>query len=361
MKNILVTGGAGFIGSNFIRYVLGKSGFDGRVINLDKLTYAGNLMSLRDVAERYGEGRYEFVCGDINDYGLLENLFRKCGIDAVVHFAAESHVDRSIYGPSEFITTNIVGTFNLLEAARKSWEGGEGRRFHHISTDEVYGSADDGTLFTENTPYDPSSPYSASKASSDHLVRAYARTYDMPVTITNCSNNYGPYQFPEKMIPLMVLNAIEGKAMPVYGDGKNVRDWLHVVDHCEGVWRVLNDGKKGETYNIGGRCERENIDVVGRICDILEGMCAEGRIAAEKRPKDGFRSLISFVTDRRGHDRRYAIDSTKVEQELDWKPRRAFENGLVETVDWYIANEEWVDAVRTGEYRKWIDVNYGKR
>jgi len=361
MKNILVTGGAGFIGSNFIRYVLNDSGFDGRVINLDKLTYAGNLLSLKDVAKRFEGRRYEFVRGDVNDYALLETLFEKYGIDSVVHFAAESHVDRSIFGPSEFIMTNIVGTFKLLEAARKSWVYGEGKRFHHISTDEVYGYAEDGTLFTESTPYDPSSPYSASKASSDHLVRAYARTYGVPVTITNCSNNYGPYQFPEKMIPLMILNAIDGKELPVYGDGRNVRDWLHVVDHCEGIWRVLKEGREGETYNIGGRCEKENLEVVGRICNILESRYSEGRIPAARRPKDGFRSLIRFVTDRRGHDRRYAVDSSKIERELDWSPRRNFEQGLAETVDWYIANSEWVNAVRTGEYRKWMDINYGNR
>ena len=361
MKNILVTGGAGFIGSNFIRYVLDDAGFDGRIINLDKLTYAGNLMSLRDVAERFDESRYEFVRGDINDYDLLADILKKYEIDTVVHFAAESHVDRSIYGPTEFITTNIVGTFNLLEAARKSWESGEGRRFHHISTDEVYGSADDGSLFTETTPYDPSSPYSASKASSDHLVRAYARTYDMPVTITNCSNNYGPYQFPEKMIPLMILNAVEGKELPVYGDGGNVRDWLHVIDHCEGIWKVLTGGKSGETYNIGGRCEMRNIDVVERICAILEERFAADRIPGAARPSEGFRSLVKFVADRRGHDRRYAIDSGKVEKELGWNPKRSFEGGLEETVDWYVGNSEWISAVRSGEYRKWIDINYANR
>jgi len=361
MKNILVTGGAGFIGSNFIRYALDEAGMDGMLVNLDKLTYAGNLMSLADVAGRHEGSRYRFVRGDINDFDLMRRIFADDDIDTVVHFAAESHVDRSIVGPADFINTNIVGTFNLLEVARGAWEGRSGCRFHHVSTDEVYGSADDGSLFKETTPYDPSSPYSASKASSDHLVRAYARTYDLPVTITNCSNNYGPHQFPEKMIPLMILNAIEGKKLPIYGDGRNVRDWLHVIDHCEGVWRVLNDGRPGETYNIGGRCELENIDVVGRICDALERRSEAGRIPRAKRPEGGFKDLVEHVADRRGHDRRYAIDSTKIERELGWTPRRSFEQGLAETIDWYVDNAEWVGAVRTGEYAKWIERNYGGR
>ena len=361
MKNILVTGGAGFIGSNFIDYIFNVSGFDGRVINLDKLTYAGNPMNLDNVAKHFGGKQYEFVHGDINNWNLVKSTFAEYDIDTVIHFAAESHVDRSIVGPSEFIQTNIVGTFSLLEAARSSWKSLGDQRFHHISTDEVYGSADDGSLFEETTPYDPSSPYSASKASADHLVRAYSRTYDMPVTVTNSSNNYGPYQFPEKMIPLMILNAIEGKKLPVYGDGKNVRDWLHVTDHCEGIWKVLNEGTVGETYNIGGDCEMRNIDVVKHICRILETRFSEGRLANAARPDDGFESLIEFVGDRRGHDRRYAIDSGKIEQGLGWKPKKSFDSGLEDTIEWYMDNYKWIDAVRSGEYKKWIDVNYRNR
>lgn len=351
MKNILVTGGAGFIGSNFIRYLLLDERFDGSIVNLDKLTYAGNLMSLRDVAERREGKGYEFVRGDIADYPLVADLFKKHRIDTVVHFAAESHVDRSIHGPADFVQTNIVGTFNLLDAARASWKSPEGKRFHHISTDEVFGSAEAGTAFTEASPYDPSSPYSATKASSDHLVRAYVRTYGMPATISNCSNNYGPYQHPEKLIPLMVLNASEGKELPIYGDGGNVRDWLHVLDHCSAISLILKKGRVGETYNVGGRCEKRNIEIVERICAMIE----------QRMPGRKCAGLIKHVTDRRGHDRRYAIDSRKIELELGWKPRRSFDQGLAETVDWYLANREWVDAVRSGEYMKWIEKNYSMR
>ena len=360
MKNILVTGGAGFIGSNFIRYALEKKGFDGKILNLDKLTYAGNLRSLQDVAEKWDGTRYEFLRGDICDWELVKSIFTRFEIDTVVHFAAESHVDRSILGPAEFVQTNIVGTFNLLEAARARWEGKQGKRFHHISTDEVYGSADDGKPFTERTPYNPSSPYSASKASSDHLVRAYLRTYEFPATISNCSNNYGPYQFPEKLIPLTILNAIEGKPLPVYGDGKQMRDWLHVLDHCDGIWRVLERGRVGETYNIGGNSVLENLDVVGCICDTLEAFLSQGRIRGP-RPANGYKGLITFVADRRGHDRCYAIDCTKIETELGWRPRIKFNEGLSATIEWYLENAEWVNSVRSGEYKDWIEQNYGAR
>jgi len=303
---ILETGGAGFIGSNFIRYVFENTGFEGKIVNIDKLTYAGNLENLADINEKYSD-RYVFERIDICDYDRVEDIFKRYSPDAVVHFAAESHVDRSIHGPKDFINTNVNGTFNLIEAARKLWQNRfENTRFHHISTDEVYGSLGDTGYFYETTPYDPRSPYSASKAASDHLVMSYYHTYGLNVVITNCSNNYGPYQFPEKLIPLMILNMLDEKPLPVYGDGKNIRDWLYVEDHCSGIWAVLNRGKTGEKYNIGGENEWHNIDLVNKLCEIV----------AEKlgKPKDYFKRLITFVQDRPGHDRRYAINCDKIKK-----------------------------------------------
>jgi dTDP-glucose 4,6-dehydratase len=362
--NILVTGGAGFIGSNFIRYIFGKTDFTGRVINYDKLTYAGNLLNLSDIAEEYGGKRYFFERGDICDYENVKNVLSKYDISIIVHFAAESHVDRSIVGPRDFIETNISGTFNILEVARHLWGTRKDVRFHHISTDEVYGSLGEMGFFVESTPYDPRSPYSASKAASDHLVRAYWHTYSLPVTISNCSNNYGPYHFPEKLIPLMILSAIEGENLPVYGDGKNVRDWLHVEDHCEAIWMILSKGKPGETYNIGGECERRNIEVVTAICDILEETYPvkvnPWRLGIPSNIKR-YRDLISFVSDRPGHDRRYAINCDKIKNELGWKQRYDFEEGLRHTIGWYLRNSAWVDSVRSGDYQKWIETNYSKR
>lgn len=348
MKNLLVTGGCGFIGANFINYLLSESDFDGRIINVDDLTYAGNPENLREVDDIFSE-RYVFVKADICDLEALERIFKEYKIDSVCHFAAESHVDRSIVAPDAFIKTNIIGTFNLLELVRKTRD--RILLFHHVSTDEVYGSLGEDGIFTEDTPYSPSSPYSASKAASDHLVRAYARTYAIPVTISNCSNNYGPYQFPEKLIPLMILNALEGKSLPVYGDGKNIRDWLYVKDHCKAVWSIMTEGRHGETYNIGGRCEMFNIDVVRMICDLLD----------KKVPGSGIgprRELIVFVADRPGHDRRYAIDFSKLQGELGWVPDESFETGIEKTIEWYMDNRKWVDRVKSGEYMSWVKKQY---
>ncbi len=351
-SNILVTGGAGFIGSNFIRYLFTEVGFAGRVVNLDALTYAGNLENLADIAAGYPD-RYVFVKGDIRDRALVEQIFSQYGIDAVVHFAAESHVDRSILGPEEFITTNIMGTFTLLEAARKAWGARQDVRFHHISTDEVYGSLCEEGAFTETTAYDPRSPYSASKASSDFLVKAYGHTYGLPVTISNCSNNYGPYQFPEKLIPLMILNMLEEKPLPVYGDGKNIRDWLYVVDHNAAVWTIMTRGRVGETYNIGGENEWENIRLLQRLIDI---------VAQETgKPAARLAALITYVKDRPGHDRRYAIDCTKLKTELGWTQSVSFDEGLRRTVRWYLDNPEWIAHVRSGAYRAWLSTNYDNR
>ncbi len=350
MKNLLVTGGCGFIGLNFIRYVLDETDFDGRIVNLDKLTYAANPMSLQDVAKTYAE-RYVFVKADIEDRAALSEVFKTYAIDSVCHFAAESHVDRSIAHPDDFIQTNIVGTYNLLQVARE--QGDRLQRFHHISTDEVYGSLGPEGLFTETTPYQPNSPYSASKAASDHLVRAYHMTYGMPVTVSNCSNNYGPYQFPEKLIPLIILNALEGKGLPIYGDGKQVRDWLFVRDHCTAIWSILQNGDVGEIYNVGGRNEMQNINVVRLICKALDEMADPLPTGA---PRD---SLLTYVTDRPGHDRRYAIDCSKIESALGWAPLESFETGLEKTLRWYLDNPEWVRQVRTGGYMKWIDEHYG--
>jgi len=350
-RRLLVTGGCGFIGVNFVRLLLEQRP-QWRVINLDKLTYAGNLASLADVAEH---PRHRFVHGDICDADLLDRLFREEAIDLVVHFAAESHVDRSILGPADFITTNVVGTFTLLEAARRHWPDAGERRFLHISTDEVFGSLGPSGFFTEETPYDPRSPYSASKASSDHLVRAYHHTYGLPTLITNCSNNYGPCQFPEKLIPLVFRNALAGKPLPVYGDGLNVRDWLYVEDHCLAVLLALEQGSAGQSYNIGGNNEKTNLEVVGLVCDLLD------RKAAPLPGGKSRRSLITHVRDRLGHDRRYAIDAGKIRRELGWTPATSFEQGIERTVDWYLAHGAWLDSVVDGSYQRYYEAMYGNR
>jgi len=350
---ILVTGGAGFIGSNFILQWLASS--DEALVNLDKLTYAGNVQNLASVE---ANPRYTFVRGDIGDFDRIKRLLAEHRPRAVFNFAAESHVDRSIHGPEDFIETNIVGTFRLLEAVRAYWNELPGAdrdafRMLHVSTDEVYGSlGQDDPAFRETNRYQPNSPYSASKAASDHLVRAYHHTYGVPVLTTNCSNNYGPYQFPEKLIPLVIHNALAGKPLPVYGDGQNVRDWLYVADHCAAIRRVLDAGTVGETYNIGGWNEIKNLDVVNVVCGILD----------EARPRaDGKRyaEQITFVKDRPGHDRRYAIDATKIERELGWKPRETFESGIRSTVRWYLQHADWVEHVTNGSYRDWIGTQYG--
>jgi dTDP-glucose 4,6-dehydratase len=351
MNNILVTGGCGFIGTGFIRFLLLDSDFYGRIINVDNLTYAGNPENLADLETMYPE-RYIFVKADICDLDVITRVFDRYEIDAVCHFAAESHVDRSIVAPDAFIKTNISGTFNLLEAARRNLD--RLILFHHVSTDEVYGSLGPDGLFTEQTPYRPNSPYSASKAASDHLVRAYNKTYGLPVTISNCSNNYGPYQFPEKLIPLMILNAIEDKPLPVYGEGKNVRDWLYVEDHCRAVWQIMKRGIRGETYNIGGGCELCNIETVNMLCDMLDEM--QPRADHSSR-----RNLITFVKDRPGHDFRYAIDCSKLEKELDWSPLESFETGIKKTIQWYLDNSKWVQRVKSGAYLKWVEEHYGAR
>jgi dTDP-glucose 4,6-dehydratase len=349
---ILVTGGAGFIGSNFVLQWLASEPSD--VINLDKLTYAGNPANLSSVAT---DRRYRFLQGDICDRDLIAELLITHRPRVIVHFAAESHVDRSIHGPDDFVRTNVNGTFSLLEQSRAYWSGliGNDRdrfRFLHVSTDEVYGSlGPNDPPFSESTRYAPNSPYSASKAASDHLARAYFHTYGLPVVTTNCSNNYGPFQFPEKLIPLVILHATTGKPIPVYGDGQNVRDWLFVTDHCEAIRNVLARGRPGETYNIGGRNEIKNLDVVNTICSVLD----------ELRPNDSIvphRSLIKFVTDRPGHDRRYAIDASKIESELGWKPRETFESGIRKTVQWYLDNGAWVQSVTSGAYRQWMAKQY---
>jgi dTDP-glucose 4,6-dehydratase len=346
--NILVTGGAGFIGSNFLNLLVPRHP-EHRFINVDKLTYAANLANLVSVQDR---SNYALERVDIGERDAVRDLFERTKPNMVIHFAAESHVDRSIHAPETFIHTNITGTFHLLEEFR-ALPKAQAQLFHHVSTDEVYGSLGPTGAFTEETPYDPSSPYSASKASSDHLVRAYHRTYGMPTKITNCSNNYGPFQFPEKLIPLIILNAAEGKPLPVYGRGENVRDWLYVDDHCEAIWAVIERGKIGGTYNIGGRSERKNLDVVHAICDL---------VAREKGvPAKQIRDQIKYVEDRPGHDLRYAIDPTKVMHECGFSPKENFESGLAKTVRWYLENATWVTAVRSGAYRDWIEKNYAKR
>ncbi|MDW3681735.1 dTDP-glucose 4,6-dehydratase [Cupriavidus sp. CV2] len=352
MHYILVTGGAGFIGANFVLNWLSNPGADS-VVNVDKLTYAGNLKTL---ATLEGDERHVFSQMDICDRDALDQLLAKYKPRAVVHFAAESHVDRSIHGPGEFIQTNIVGTFTLLEAVRAYWGtleavAKDAFRFLHVSTDEVFGSlGTEDPQFSETTAYAPNSPYSASKAASDHLVRAYHHTYGLPVLTTNCSNNYGPYHFPEKLIPLVIANALAGKSLPVYGDGLNVRDWLYVGDHCAAIREVLARGSVGETYNVGGWNEMTNLDVVNTVCDLLDAL----------RPKSGgsYRDQITFVKDRPGHDRRYAIDARKLERELGWKPAETFESGLRKTIQWYLDNQNWVQDVMSGEYRKWVATQY---
>jgi dTDP-glucose 4,6-dehydratase len=349
MRPILVTGGAGFIGSNFILHWLQRERTP--VINLDKLTYAGNLSNLSSLSD---DPRHLFVRGDITKAQDVRRILNLHSPSAILNFAAESHVDRSIHNAGEFIRTNIQGTFTLLEEARAYWDGlpdfeKEDFRFVQVSTDEVFGSLGPrDAAFSETTPYAPNSPYSASKAAADHLVRAFHHTYGFPTLTSNCSNNYGPYQFPEKLIPLMICNALHGKPLPVYGDGLNVRDWLYVVDHCEAIRQILHRGAPGQTYNVGGNCERTNIEIVRSIC----------RILADLRPGTNYESLITYVKDRPGHDRRYAVNISKMEKELGWKPAEDFNSGLLKTVRWYLANEKWVSSITTGAYREWIELNY---
>lgn len=351
--NILVTGGAGFIGSAVIRHIIGRT--SDSVVNVDKLTYAGNLESLADVSD---SDRYSFEYVDICNQAELDRIFSEHQPDAVMHLAAESHVDRSINGPAAFIETNVVGTYTLLEATRQYWQGLEDTRkaafrFHHISTDEVYGDLEDGQeLFTETTPYAPSSPYSASKASSDHLVRSWQRTYGLPVLVTNCSNNYGPYHFPEKLIPLIILNALEGKPLPIYGKGDQVRDWLYVEDHAHALYKVLTEGLVGETYNIGGHNEKQNIEVVHTLCDLLDELCPISSVGVGLPAISSYKQLITHVQDRPGHDLRYAIDAGKIKRELGWAPSETFDTGIRKTVEWYLNNLEWCRRVQDGSYQR---------
>lgn len=368
LKNILVTGGAGFIGSNFIHYLFGLSSangnlfndanFSGNVVNVDCLTYAGNLESLKDVEEKFGGKRYFFEKVDICNRPEIERILKQYDIDTIIHFAAESHVDRSILGPETFIKTNVMGTFTLLDAARSFWKKPDGTfrddvLFHHISTDEVYGSLGETGYFTETTPYDPRSPYSSSKASSDHIAMAYFHTYGLPLTLSNCTNNYGPYQFPEKLLPLMISNIRDGKPLPVYGKGDNIRDWIYVEDHNRAVWLIVNKGRTGQKYNIGGENEWQNINLLHKVIEL----------AVEKlgKPVSEIEKTITYVKDRPGHDKRYAIDCTKIKTELGWQRKMTFEEGLNATVDWYLKNTEWVDHILSGEYTKWIDANYKSR
>jgi dTDP-glucose 4,6-dehydratase len=350
---ILVTGGAGFIGGNFVLDWLADPDAEG-IVNLDKLTYAGNLATLQSLSS---DKRHVFVQGDIGHYELVLSLLKKHQIRAIVNFAAESHVDRSIHGPGDFIQTNVLGTFNLLEAVRAYWsELSESEkssfRFLHVSTDEVYGSlSPSDPAFLETNPYEPNSPYSASKAASDHLVRAWHHTYGLPVLTTNCSNNYGPYHFPEKLIPLVILNALAGKPLPIYGDGQQIRDWLYVKDHCSAIRRVLEAGRLGETYNVGGWNEKPNLEVVNAICSILDGL-------RPKADEASYAAQITYVKDRPGHDRRYAIDATKLERELGWKPAETFETGIQKTVQWYLGNQQWAEGVLSGSYRDWVKKQY---
>jgi dTDP-glucose 4,6-dehydratase len=346
LKGILVTGGCGFIGSAFIRYLFRQPDFEGQVVNLDALTYAANP---DNVAGMVDETRYAFVRGDICDERLLDEVVREHPIDSIVHFAAESHVDRSIHGPGVFIQTNVVGTHRMLELVRAN----PTIHFHHVSTDEVYGSLGPTGVFTEESHYQPHSPYSASKASSDHLVRAYAHTYGISTTISNCSNNYGPYQFPEKLVPLMILNMLEGRPLPVYGDGSNVRDWLYVDDHAEAILMVLRRGRQGETYNVGGESERTNLELLHQLIDTMADLTG--------KQADDLQSLITFVTDRPGHDKRYAIDCSKLKRVLGWSARHDLDAGLRDTVRWYLDNATWIDRVRSGSYRDWLEQNYGER
>lgn len=368
LKNILVTGGAGFIGSNFIHYLFGLSSadgnlfndadFSGNVVNVDCLTYAGNLESLKDVEEKFGGKRYFFEKVDICNRSEIERILKQYDIDTIIHFAAESHVDRSILGPEAFIKTNVMGTFTLLDAARNFWKKPDGTfrddvLFHHISTDEVYGSLGETGYFTETTPYDPRSPYSSSKASSDHIAMAYFHTYGLPLTLSNCTNNYGPYQFPEKLLPLMISNIRDGKALPVYGKGDNIRDWIYVEDHNRAVWLIVNKGRTGQKYNIGGENEWQNIKLLHKVIELASEKL--------KKPVSEIENTITYVKDRPGHDKRYAIDCTKIKTELGWQRKMTFEEGLNATVDWYLKNTEWVDHILSGEYTKWIDANYKSR
>ncbi len=368
LTNILITGGAGFIGSNFINYLFGQSateqaafmdsGFTGKVVNVDCLTYAGNPNNLKSVEEKFGGSRYFFEKVDICNRAEIERIFKQYDIDTVIHFAAESHVDRSILGPETFIKTNVNGTFTLLDVARNYWGVSlDNQRddvlFHHISTDEVYGSLGPTGYFTEETKYDPRSPYSSSKASSDHLVMAYYHTYGLPITLSNCTNNYGPYQFPEKLIPLMISNMQEGKSLPVYGEGTNIRDWIYVEDHNRAVWQIVNSGRTGEKYNIGGENEWQNIKLLDKLIEITskEASLNEGEV----------RSTIVHVKDRPGHDARYAIDCTKIKQELGWERKMTFEEGLLMTCRWYLKNKDWIDNIKSGDYLKWVEKNYENR
>ena len=374
LKNILVTGGAGFIGSNFINYLFGlsatgskefmDSGFEGRIVNVDCLTYAGNLENLSMVEKKFGKGvaeserRYFFEKVDICDRAEIERIFKQYDIDTVIHFAAESHVDRSILGPEAFIKTNVMGTFTLLDVARNYWGCSldnvrDDILFHHISTDEVYGSLGETGYFTETTPYDPRSPYSSSKASSDHIVMAYYHTYGLPITLSHCTNNYGPYQFPEKLLPLMISNIRDGKNLPVYGEGRNIRDWIYVEDHNRAVWQIVNSGRTGEKYNIGGENEWQNIKLLHKVIELASPKV--GRTA------DEVEKTIVHVKDRPGHDARYAIDCSKIKKELGWERRMTFEQGLQLTVNWYLGHKEWVDHILSGEYKNWISANYGDR
>jgi dTDP-glucose 4,6-dehydratase len=353
MQNVLVTGGAGFIGSNFVRHLLSNEPAI-RVINLDLLTYAGSKSNLQNLPH---EDNHIFIHADIRDQETVHEIFNRFSIDTVVHFAAESHVDRSILGPAAFVETNIVGTFVLLEEAKLHWMGDmEGKRFHHVSTDEVFGSlSPQSPAFTETTPYDPRSPYSASKASSDHLVRAYFHTYHLPITITNCSNNYGPYQYPEKLIPVIITNCLEGKPIPVYGDGKQIRDWLYVIDHCIAIRQVLSKGRIGETYNIGGNNQPTNLEIILQICEILDERLPES-------PHRPHKNLINFVKDRPGHDRRYDMDISKVSSELGWQPLESLHTGLQKTIEWYLTNQDWVKHIQEESgYLDWIEENYNER
>ena len=373
LKNILVTGGAGFIGSNFIRCLFGMSAsgknefnfadFNGKVVNLDALTYAGNLENLLDVEEKFGAKagsgqRYFFERGDISDRALVERIFKQYDIDTVVHFAAESHVDRSVLDPEAFVRTNVLGTYTLLDAAKNYWgcsldNPRDDVLFHHISTDEVYGSLGPTGYFTETTLYDPRSPYSASKASSDHLVFAYHHTFGLPVTLSNCTNNYGPYQFPEKLIPLMILNISNGKNLPVYGEGKNIRDWIYVEDHNRAVWLILQKGKNGQKYNIGGENEWQNVKLLDKLIEIASAKLGKSA--------DEVRKTIVHVKDRPGHDARYAIDCSKIKSELGWKREMTFEQGLEMTVQWNLQNKDWIAHIQSGDYLKWVEKNYSKR
>lgn len=370
LKNILITGGAGFIGSNFIHYLFGLSSaknnlfsdaaFDGRVVNVDCLTYAGNLESLSDVEEKFGKAcgnnqRYFFEKVDICDRAEIERILKQYDIDTVVHFAAESHVDRSILGPEAFVKTNVMGTFTMLDVARNYWKKDDGSirddvLFHHISTDEVYGSLGETGYFREDTPYDPRSPYSSSKASSDHLVMAYFHTYGLPITLSNCTNNYGPYQFPEKLLPLMISNIRDGKNLPVYGKGDNIRDWIYVEDHNRAVWLIVKNGVTGEKYNIGGENEWQNIKLLHKVIELTA--------AATGKKVEDVEKTITYVKDRPGHDKRYAIDCTKIKTKLGWKRLMTFEEGLQETVDWYLANTSWIEHIQSGSYKDWISKNY---